>query len=534
VSFGGDLRKQQFNLLSQQDPRGSFTFTGASTQGVVNGQPLLQSGSALAGFLIGVPDTSSIAFGNADKYLRAGSYDAYITDDWRVNPGLTINAGVRYEYGSPITELYGRLVNLDLTPGFTAQTPVIAYSPTGKLTGQSYPDSLVHPDKGGIQPRVALSWRPFAASSMIVRAGYGIYYNSSVYQTIATQMAQQSPLSKSLSVQNTPANPLTLANGFNATPGITPNTFAVDPNFQVGYAHNWQVSVQRDLPAALVFQATYLGIKGTRGVQAFLPNTYPTVALNPCPSCPSGFTYLTSNGNSTRESGQLQVRRRLHAGVAATVNYTFSKSIDNAALGGRGQSGSLIAQDWLDLGAERALSNFDQRHLLTIQTQYTTGMGLRGGALMSGWRASILKEWTLTTNSTIGSGLPLTPVYLSAVRGTGVTGSLRPDFTGASITDAPAGLNLNPAAFIAPPATRFGNAGRNSITGPNQLLFGASLSRTFRFRDRISLDARIDAANVLNHPTYPSWNTIVGNAQFGLPLVANAMRSVQTTMRVRF
>ena len=102
----------------------------------------------------------------------------------------------------------------------------------------------MRPDKHGIQPRIGLSWRPIFGSSLLIRAGYGVYYNTSVYNTIAMQMAQQSPLSKSLSVQNSPANPLTLANGFNASPGITPNTFAIDPDFRIGNAQNWQVSVQ--------------------------------------------------------------------------------------------------------------------------------------------------------------------------------------------------------------------------------------------------------------------------------------------------
>ena len=71
VAFGGDFRRQEFNILSQQDPRGAFTFTGAA------------AGNDFAGFLLGVPDTSSIAFGkNADKYLRASTYDAYVSDDW--------------------------------------------------------------------------------------------------------------------------------------------------------------------------------------------------------------------------------------------------------------------------------------------------------------------------------------------------------------------------------------------------------------------------------------------------------------------
>ena len=134
---------------------------------------------------------------------------------------------------------------------------------------------------------MGIAWRPISGSSLVVRAGYGIYDDTSVYQTIAKQMAQQSPLSKSLSVENSAACPLTLANGFNPCSSTTQNTFAVDPNFRVGYAQNWQLAVQRDLPGSLQMTATYLGIKGTRGLQEFLPNTYPIGAANPCPSCPS-------------------------------------------------------------------------------------------------------------------------------------------------------------------------------------------------------------------------------------------------------
>ena len=68
-------------------------------------------------------DASSIAFGNADKYLRAGSYDGYVADDWRWKSNLTLNVGLRWEYSSPITERYGRLVNLDVAPGFSAIAP---------------------------------------------------------------------------------------------------------------------------------------------------------------------------------------------------------------------------------------------------------------------------------------------------------------------------------------------------------------------------------------------------------------------------
>ena len=523
VTFGGDFRRLQFNDLSQQNPRGAFTFTGAAT-----------GGSDFADFLLGIPDTSSIAYGNADKYFRTASYDAYATDDIRIGPSLTINAGARWEYSSPITELYGRLVNLDIAPGFTGIAPVVASNPIGPITGERYSPSLLRPDRHAVEPRVGIAWRPINGSSLVIRSGFGMYYNTSVYQTIATQMAQQPPLSFTSSVQNTAALPLSLANGFHTSIGAPTNTFAVDPNFRVGYVNTWNLAVQRDLPGSLVVIATYLGSKGTRAMQEFLPNTYPIGATSPCPTCPTGFTYLTSNGNSTREAGQIELRRRLHNGFTATAEYTFAKAIDDGALGGRGQAANVIAQNWLDLSAERGLSTFDQRHVASITAQYTTGMGLGGGSLLGGWRGALLKEWTLVSTINASSGTPLTPLYLAAVAGTGVTSSIRPEYTGAPLYTAPNGFSLNPNAYVAPFPGQWGNAGRDSITGPSQFSWNTSLGRTFRTGDRYTLDLRIDATNVLNHVTYTAWDTTINSAQFGLPVAANAMRSFQTTLRIRF
>jgi trimeric autotransporter adhesin len=552
VTLGGDFRRQQFNYLAQANPRGTFTFTGIAT-----------GASDFADFLTGVPDTSSVAFGNADKYLRQSVYDAYLTDDWRLRPELTINAGLRWEYGAPITELFGRLVNLDIAQGFSAVAPVLGSDPTGPKTGERYPASLIRPDRREVEPRVGISWRPIAGSSVVVRTGYGIYSDTSVYQATALQMAQQSPLSTSLSVQNSAACPQTLASGFNLCSGVVPNTFAVDPNFRVGYAQTWQLIVQSDLPGALQMTATYSGIKGTRGVQEYLPNTYPIGAANPCAKCPVGFIYRTSNGNSTRESGSVQLRRRLRSGFTASLQYTYSKSIDDdSVLGGQGPVApttttgtavassspqtSVVAQNWLDLNAERGLSTFDQRNLLNGQIQYTTGVGLGGGALLGGWRGKVLRRWTVLGQIIAGSGLPETPIYLAAVTGTGVTGSIRPSVTGAPLYAAPAGRHVNPAAYMAPLVGAWGDAGRNSITGPGQFTFNASLQRSFRLKDRYNLDLRVDSTNLLNHVVFTSWNTTLNPTSnpalspasnsplFGLPAAANAMRSLQTTMRLRF
>ena len=513
LSFGIGFRRQQLNLLSQQDARGTFTFTGAA------------SGSDFGDFLLGIPTVSSIAFGNPDKYFRQSIYDAFVMDDWRISAVLTLNVGLRWDYEEPITERYGRLVNLDIAPGFEAVAPVLASQPQGSLTGQVYPSSLVRSDKGGVQPRIGLAWRPWATSSLVVRAGYGIYRDPGGYRAIATEMAQQSPLSTSLSVENSTSTPLTLANGFIAAPLITPNTFSVDPDLRVGYAQNWQLSIQQGLPAALQVTATYLGTKGTHLPRRILPNTFPSGASNLCPGCPAGYVYLTSNGNSNRHAGTIELRRRQRNGFAASLRYTWSKAIDDAGLGG-----FHIAQDWQDPGAERALSNFDQRHQMTVQMQYTTGMLGGMGMLGDSSRGTLLRGWTVMTEWRVGSGLPLTPIIIAPVQGTGITGNLRPDRTGAPLYT---GTFLNPAAFALPAAGQWGNAGRNSITGPGQFSLDASIGRMF-ILGSISLDLRVDFMNVLNHVTFPDWNTVVNSAQFGLPTRANSMRTVRPSLRVRF
>ncbi len=251
VTFGGDARRVTRHDESPSNPRGAFTFTGAAT------------GSDFADFLLGIPTTSAIAFGNADRQFQSVGWDAYVSDDWRFSPTLTLQIGARWEFEGAPTERNDGMANLDVAPGFTAVSPVLAGN-TGSLSGQSSPASVMHDDWRGLQPRLSFAWRPLPGSSFLMRGGYGIYRNTGTYLPIDELLSQQPPLSTAFTVANTPATPLSLANGFLVPSTGAANTFAVDPNLRIAESQSWQIMVQRDLWGFLTFTASYLGTRGDR------------------------------------------------------------------------------------------------------------------------------------------------------------------------------------------------------------------------------------------------------------------------------
>ncbi len=538
--FGGDWRRLQFDTLSQSNPRGSLSFNGQATGTTANGVPVIGSGFDYADFLLGVPDTANLNYSNADKYFRQGQYDLAAQDDWRLTSSLTLLLGIRWEYQSPITEKYGRLVNLDVQPGFTNVTPVQATNPVGPLTHIQYPDSLVHPDKHAFLPKAGFAWRPFLGSSLLVKGGYGVNYNTSVYNAIASRLAAQPPAveppyARIVQAINSPTSPLSLANPFQQSGGLIPTTFAIDPNFRIGYAQSWTISVQQDIPWSMVLTTAYVGTKGTRLPQLFYPNTYPAGGAPPCSSCLTGYLYETSNGNSEYNAGRVTLHRRFHNGFTGDLTYTFSKMMDDGVLGGAGSfagsggGASVIAQNWLNLSAERALSPGDQRHLLQYTMQYSTGVGVHGGGLLTGWRGAIFKGWTMTAQVNFGSGLPETATYSGILPGTTFT-SLRPSYTGQGIYNSPDGRFLNPGAFTQPAPGTWGTVGRDTITGPDTFSISGQMARTF-FN---TLDLSLSSNNPINHPVYPGYYTNITSYLFGTPLNPAGMRTVQLQMRWRF
>jgi trimeric autotransporter adhesin len=528
LSAGMDYRRTQLNNRTDQNGRGSFSFSGLETSAFdPRGFPISGTGYDFADFLLGLPQSSSVRFGSSSTYFRGNVYGAFLQDDWRARANLTLSAGLRYEYYSPLTEKFGHIANLDIAPGFTAAAVVVPGGPA-PYAG-SLPASLLRPDRNNFSPRIGLAWKPRAGKPLQIRSSYGVYYNGSVYNQIANRLASQPPFADTVTLTTSLADVLTLQNGLAVTRSgkVITNTYAVDPGYRIGYAQTWSGSVQNEFPHAIVVELGYLGTKGTRLDIQRLPN-------RAAPGSPLtseqrrqignavGFTYESSDGDSIYHALQVRVMRRFRKGMSFNSFYTFSKSIDNSST--FGGAGNTVAQDDRDLRAERGLSSFDQRHVVNLNW-------VMSAPKSENWLA---KNWTLSGGMNYGSGTPLTARVLgnqSDTGGTGSVGSGRADSTGVPVSG---GQFFNLAAFTIPPSGRFGNAGRNTIPGPSTWSLNSSLGRTFSLGERRRLEFRLEANNLTNHVSYTNLNTVVNASNYGLPVAAAAMRSMTANFRFRF
>ena len=539
LRWGGDFRRIELNAETDSDPRGAFIFTGLNTSQIgANSQPVTGTGSDFADFLLGLPQQTSVEYGQNDHF-RGNSWDLYAQDEWRVRGNLSLNIGLRYEYVSPLVELNDRIANLDVNPEFLADpnfAPASAISVvTPGQTGSTHlPDSLMHPDRNNFAPRIGIAWKPL--SNTVVRGGYGVNYNTTAYQSIIQQLAFQPPFSVTQTNVLSATPGLTLANGFPApSPGAITNNYGVDPNFRVGYVQIWNLDVQQTIRPTILLNVDYVGTKGTALDILTAPNRLPSgvriASVQP-------FDWETSQGDSTAEIGMVRLRKRLQGGVSIGGTYMYMKAMDDASsIGG---TSKIVAQNSFNLAAERSLSSFDQKHRFTGDFMWELPFGhdrrwLRDN---NAWRA-IFGDWLWTGDWTIASGLPVTPRLLNSVAevNRGTNGTLRPDVVpgqSISISNPSIGEWFNTAAFTDPTGDSYGDARRNSIIGPGSLLFDMAMTKQIPLRESRVLEFRASASNVFNTPQYSSIDTTLNSPTFGQVVSVGAMRSITLTTRFRF
>ncbi|MGI8783128.1 MAG: carboxypeptidase regulatory-like domain-containing protein [Acidobacteriota bacterium] len=537
LRVGFDYNRNINNSLSDPNGRGTFTFSGFATGGVdAQGRPVPGTGFDLADFLLGLPQTTVIRFGQPDVYLRSQGFSAHVDDNWRWRPSLTIQAGLRYQLATPAYEKYNRLVNLDIAPDFRQVVPVLAGG-QAPYSGD-LPRALIRTDRNNWAPRVSLAWKPPLGRrrQAVVRAGYSVFYSDEIYSRLTSNLVGQPPFATTQRLLTDRDQVLTLRNGF--PPDLEnpiKNSYAVDPNYVVGYVQQWNLNVQHPLPANTVVTIGYLGTKGTKLDLLRAPNQRDKI-----PGAQE-FVYESPGASSILHALQISANRRFTRNASLFFNYTFGKSIDNAS-SIAGSAAQLVQNDE-DLRSERGLSFFDVRHRANLVWRYELPFGEQKRWLKSpGLGRQMLGGWSLSGNVNASSGTPYTPRVLGNQLNNSGSGTFESDR--ASVTGRPVALPrsertttrfFDTSAFRLPDPGSFGNAGRNTIIGPGTWTINANLNRTIRVGgegQRLMMMA--NASNVLNHPNFTGLGTVVNSLNFGRVLSTRQMRQVRMDFRYFF
>jgi hypothetical protein len=518
LRFGGDYRSIRADSRTDANARGSFVFTG------------LYTGSDFADFLLGLPQQASVQFNPDPVSFRSTSWDLFVQDDWRATDKITVNVGLRYEYFSPLSESGNQLETLDAAPGFTAAVPVAAGA-SGPFSGP-LPDTIVRPFRDGFAPRLGVAWRP--RTGTVVRAGYGVNYNSSVYQYIAQQLAAQCPCAVINTLLESTSTLIPIETALqHVQPGSTLPTYGIDPDYRLGYVQIWNLDLQRDLTRTLQLGIGYTGTRGSNLDVLRAPNRGPAGLL--IAGVPP-FIWESSGADSIMHALTLRLRRRLTGGLALGGTYTLSRSIDDASSVAGG--GGTVAQNDQDLAAERGLSNFDQRHRVAADFTYELPFGANKRWFKAGAAAAVLGNWTLNGNATLASGTPFTARVLGSISDVsqGVNGTLRANYNGQPIdvSDPSSTAFFNTAAFSIPAAGTFGSAGRNTIIGPGTSSMNLGLTKNITFSQTRGLSLQILASNVFDTVQFAAIDTYVNSPTFGQVTSVRPMRRVQLLMRFRF
>jgi len=531
---GATYQRTTNDTRSDTSPNGSFTFGGLYS---AEGQQIAQ-GSAydFADFLLGLPQLASQQYGvtlsNTFRpvNIRGHQYSAFLQDDWRWKPRWTINWGVEYDFVSPFTEANGRIVNLDVAPGFAAVAPVEP-GDTGPFTG-AFPIALVYPDRNNVAPRIGAAWR--ANSRTVVRFGYGLTYNTGTYSNIARQLYQQPPFFSTSTASGSLDSPLSITDAFsNLPPSTVTNNYGIDKNYRLGMIHQWTADYSRDLFRSWNVGVTYIGTLG-RGLDLLrAPNRGPTGPRDPSVE---PFMWQSSDGMSHANGVSFRLQKRQTNGVSGNVIYTLSKAMDDTTAT---TGNPTVAQDDQNLAAEWGPSSFDRRHQVSGSLSVQLPWGINRQWLNTGgWIASMAGGWTAITNVTWNSGTPLTIrcSTCAADLASGVPGTLRANYNGEPVSLASPSTEefFNTAAFTVPPVGTFGTSLRNMVIGPGSHLVNLTISRDVQLGGNRGMTIAVAANNLLNTVNYAAIDTNVNSRTFGEVLSVQGMRTIHLNLRFRF
>jgi len=516
--FGVEVIRRQLNTFDSSTPLGAFTFNGQFTNRGI-GVPTGGTGIAMADFLLGAPGTMAYTVINGLTGDRSTVFSTFVQDDIRLTSRLTVNLGLRYDLFTPIVEVADRMANFVPALGdlFPAGSPEVKGS-----------RATVRTNYRNFGPRVGFALQ--LNRKTVLRAGYGLFYST---EEIGgnPRLALNAPFSTEIQFNADFAN---FSGARKISDGLPPERPLRVPTKGAGIrnliryrpyenpnpnSQQWNIGLQRELPAGIVANLSYVGSKGTNLINFFdlnqaRPGPGQVDLRRPFPAF-GGFANNTTNfGNSIYHSMQLSFEKRLSRSLAFLGSYTWAHSIDN----GSQPTTNNGVQNVLNFRAERGNSDYDMRHRFVTSWTYELPIG-KGKPVLSGARGvtqTLLGGWELNGVQYVNSGFPFTPVLagpLSTLNGPGVQ---RPDRVG---TGRLSGSERTPSrwfdasAFRVPAAFTFGNSGRNILTGPRQVNFDMSLFKNFPFSGEKAryVQFRSELFNVFNTPQYNNPNPNIGD-----------------------
>lgn len=546
------LLARSINLITSSG-RGAFSVNDANIMSVNGNTHIGSTGDSMADFLLGLSYTSTIGTTAGTVYLNFFGNHLFVQDDWKVTPHLTINYGLRWELDAPVYTPNGTVSRFDLsTQSFLA-------SNTGAFK------HLYNYDYNNYAPRVGMSWQPFKTDTTVLKAAAGTFYNTPLlynqfltygtqypYRIVGTSTSTASTASSINTVSlDAPfagaATACSYGGQTNCSPSLSP--LGVNPNYRTPYITEWSMGVQQAFGKNMVFETTYFGSKGTKlplsinlnqiNVNNLAVGATTTQTMRPYPNF-STVSNQDTRSNSEYHSWQNSLKQTYANGVTFILSYTWGKSIDGGGGIGSGSNSSGSPQNIYNLKAERGLSDFNVAHRVAFSPVAQLPFGKGKPWLQNGLGAAALGGWQVSGIFAFQTGRPFTITDSSSNNSRSFASADRPNIVpGQDPNAGPKTVQqwFNVNAFTLAPTTRFGNAGRNIITGPKFTELDLTLARTFPIYEHLSGQFRAEAFNLLNHPNFLNPLTTgvqYGATGFGAITQANTPRDLQFSLRLLF
>jgi hypothetical protein len=532
LHFGGEVMFEQDNSTPWGNLNGAtLGFTGQYTS----------AGVGYADFLLGDVQSWS-ALSEPEHGMRAKNPSVFVQDDIKLRPNVTVNLGVRSETHGGMSDVKNNIGGFDptLTNPVTNTLGSIWFGGLNRARTQSFQT------KTKVMPRLGIAWSP--TNNWVVRGGVGQYASLWSMDTVggplgfgtatlgsASANPGQAPV---VQVSGTGAS-LPLIAGPNRNPavyngqgnGLIPYT---PYNLPIMNGWQWTAGVQRRLPANMVVEAQYVGSHWDNLHFETNVNQVPKNALGtgvrPYPQYADigagagGARTGLYTGKSNYEAAQVMLKKPFGYGLSADVAYTWSRLKDDMDTSGWGnQFGSVYAQDAYTPSDNYAVSNFDRPNSVKGSVVYAIPLGRGHQYMNSALGNAAVGGWQASTSFVAESGAPFTVVMDNPTNSGSLTtqsdgATLYPNLVGNPHVSNPS-INqwFNQLAYATPATNTFGNNKRNSLRGPKLTDVDFSLAKTWGLPgwEQGKLQLRMDAINVLNHPSFQPPNNVLNHNVLG-------------------